>query len=84
MPEEEVVEMLDMVPIPGKAKEEFDQIMKMASKMVDNLDKLKREGKLEQLDLKRFSITLRILDDSLDDFAKLVEGRSLRVGRDDE
>jgi len=84
MPEEEVVEMLDMVPIPGKAKkaksleEEFDQIMKMASKVVDNLDKLKREGKLEQLNLKRFSITLRILADSLDDFAKLAEGRSLR------
>lgn len=84
MPEEEVVEMLDMVPIPGKAKkvksleEEFDQIMKMASRVVDNLDKLKREGKLEQLDLKRFSITLQILADSLDDFAKFAEGRPLR------
>ena len=80
MPEEEVVEMLDMVPIPGKAKkvksleEEFDQIMKMASKVVDNLDKLKREGKVEQLNLKQFSITLRILADYLNEFAKLAEG----------
>ena len=83
MPEEEVAEMLNMVPIPDKAKkvksveQEFDEIMKMASKVVDNLDKLKREGKIEQLDLKRFSITLRILANCLDEFAKLAEGRSL-------
>ena len=80
MPEEEVAEMLNMVPIPDKVKkvksigEEFDDIMKMASKVVDSLEKLKREGKIEQLDLKRFSITLRILADCLDEFAKLSEG----------
>jgi len=80
MPEKEVVELLDMVPIPDKTtkvktvEEEFDQTIKMASKVVDNLDKLKREGKVEQLNLKQFSITLRILADFLDEFAKLAEG----------
>ncbi len=83
MPEEEVAEMLKMVPIPGKVKrvksleEEFDDVMKMASKVVDNLEKLKREEKIEQIDLKRFSITLRILADCLDEFAKLAEGKPL-------
>ena len=80
MPEEEVAEMLNMVPIPGKVKkvkspeQEFDDVMKMASKVVDSLEKLKREEKIEQIDLKRFSITLRILADCLDEFAKLAEG----------
>ena len=80
MPEEERIEMLDMAPIPAKVKKvksvdhEFDEIMKMASKVVDNLEKLKREGKIEQLNLKQFSITLRILADCLDEFAKLAEG----------
>ncbi len=83
MPEEEVAEMLNMVPIPGKAKkvkspeQEFDDVVKMASKVVDSLEKLKREEKIEQVDLKRFSITLRILADCLDEFAKLAEGKSL-------
>jgi len=65
---------------PRKVKsleEEFDDIMKMASKVVDSLEKLKREEKIEQIDLKRFSITLRILADCLDEFAKLAEERSL-------
>ncbi|GAI68593.1 unnamed protein product, partial [marine sediment metagenome] len=51
-------------------------IIKTASKLADNLDKLKREGKLDKLNLKEFSITLRILADYFDEFAKLAEGRS--------
>lgn len=83
MPEQERVEMLDMVPIPDKSKkvksvkQEFDEIMKAANNLADKLDKLKKGDKLDKVNLQEFSITLRILADYFDEFAKLAERRSL-------
>lgn len=79
MSEQERVEMLDMVPIPDKGKkvksvkQEFDEIMKTANNLADKLDKLKKGDKLDKVNLQEFSITLRILADYFDEFAKLAE-----------
>lgn len=68
----------DMLPKRKVAKTDeklLEDIIEMAERLADKLDKVKRDGKLEEVDLKEFAVTLRLLADYFEGFAKLAERR---------
>lgn len=81
MPEEERMEMLEMVPSSEKPKkpksltEQFQELIKEASQLVSRIEKLKAAPGFQKLDLKPFALDLYMLADAFTEFTKQVGDR---------